>query len=147
MAGSPALRIVRQSKPATPPARRVERAEIPPKGNSLHVPLPSTMTDVEIARELRVSPKTIRRMDEAGKIPAPVTVGARSLRWVRQKIVECLARWPPPDPNPPEPHKTKPGQLEFPWPDDTQNNSDQTHLPNETTHAETSVGRSSRKGT
>jgi predicted DNA-binding transcriptional regulator AlpA len=91
MLGSPALKIVRQSKPATPPARRVERAEIPPKGNSLHVPLPSTMTDAEIARDLRLSPKTIRRMNDAAKIPAPVTVGARSLRWVRQKIVDWLA--------------------------------------------------------
>jgi hypothetical protein len=62
-------------------------------------------------------------------------------------VVECLARWPPPDPNLSEPYKTKPGQLEFPWPDDTQNNSDQTNSPNETTDAETSVGRSSRKGT
>ena len=62
-------------------------------------------------------------------------------------VVECLARWPPPDPNPPEPHETKPGQLEFEWPDGTQNDSDQTHSPNETTDAETSVGRGSQKGT
>ena len=75
MAGSPALRIVRQSKPATPPARRVERGGIPPNGPPSVGPLPFTMTDAEIARDLRVSPKTIRRMDEAGKIPAPVTLG------------------------------------------------------------------------
>ena len=62
-------------------------------------------------------------------------------------VVECLARWPPPDPNRPEPHKTKPGQLEFEWPTDSQNDSDQTNSPNETTDAETSVGRGSRKGT
>ena len=86
--GSSALKIVRQSKPATPPARRVERGGIPPNGTPSVGPLPFTMTDAEIARDLRVSPKTIRRMDEAGKIPAPVTLGARSLRWVRQKIVD-----------------------------------------------------------
>ena len=91
MAGSPALRIVRQSKPATPPPRRVERGGIPPNGTPSVGPLPSTMTDAEIAWDLRVSPKTIHRMDEAGKSPAPVTVGARSLRWVRQKIVDWLA--------------------------------------------------------
>ena len=91
MAGSPALKIVRQSKPATPPVRRVERGGIPPNGTPSVGPLPFTMTDAEIARDLRVSPKTIRRMDEAGKIPAPVTVGARSLRWVRQTIVDWLA--------------------------------------------------------
>jgi hypothetical protein len=62
-------------------------------------------------------------------------------------VIECLARWPPPDPNPPEPHKPKPGQLRFEWPPDTQNDSDQIYSPNETTDAETSVGRSSRKGT
>ena len=49
------------------------------------------MTDAEIAWDLRLSPKTIRRMNDAAKIPAPVTVGARSLRWVRQKIVDWLA--------------------------------------------------------
>jgi predicted DNA-binding transcriptional regulator AlpA len=49
------------------------------------------MTDSDIARELRLSPKTIRRMNDAAKIPAPVTVGARSLRWIRQTIVEWLA--------------------------------------------------------
>ena len=75
MAGSPALKIVRQSKPATPPVRRVERGGIPPNGTPSVGPLPFTMTDAEIARDLRVSPKTIRRMDEAGKIPAPVTLG------------------------------------------------------------------------
>ena len=91
MSGSPALKIVRQLKPATSPPRRVERGEIPPNGTPSVGPLPFTMTDAEIARDLRVSPKTIRRMDEAGKIPAPVTVGARSLRWVRQTIVDWLA--------------------------------------------------------
>jgi predicted DNA-binding transcriptional regulator AlpA len=30
-------------------------------------------------------------MNDAAKIPAPVTVGARSLRWVRQNIIEWLA--------------------------------------------------------
>lgn len=91
MPGSPALTIVRQSKRTTPPARRVEHAGIPPNGKPLDGPLPSTMTDADIARDLRVSPKTIRRMDEAGKIPAPVTVGARSLRWVRQTF-EALGK-------------------------------------------------------
>lgn len=91
MAGSPALKIVRQTKPTTSPPRRVERGGIPSNGTPPAGPLPFTMTDAEIARDLRVSPKTIRRMDEAGKIPAPVIVGARSLRWVRQTIVEWLA--------------------------------------------------------
>jgi hypothetical protein len=61
-------------------------------------------------------------------------------------VVECLARWPP-DPDFVNSHKSKPGRLEFKWPTDIQKDSDQTNLPNETTDAETSVGRSSRKGT
>jgi predicted DNA-binding transcriptional regulator AlpA len=54
-------------------------------------PLPLTMMDADIGRELRVSSKTIRRMDADGKLPRPVMVGARSLRWVRETIVEWLA--------------------------------------------------------
>ena len=61
-------------------------------------------------------------------------------------VVECLARWPP-DPDFVNSHKSKLGQLEFEWPAYSQNDSDPTNLPNETTDAETSVGRSSRKGT
>jgi predicted DNA-binding transcriptional regulator AlpA len=91
MSGSPALKILRHSKPATSPPRRVERGGIPPNGTPSVGPLPFTMTDAEIARDLRLSPKTIRRMNDAAKIPAPVTVGARSLRWVRQTIVDWLA--------------------------------------------------------
>ena len=35
--------------------------------------------------------KVAAKKPGAGKIPAPVTVGARSLRWIRQTIVEWLA--------------------------------------------------------
>jgi len=54
-------------------------------------PLPFTMTDAEIGRELQFCAKSIRRMNDAETIPRPVTVGVRSLRWVRQTIVEWLA--------------------------------------------------------
>ena len=94
MASSPALKIVRHSKApgvVVGGARvaGVQPTRKPPVADG--GPLPFTMTDAEIGRELRVSSKTIRRMDADGKLPRPVMVGARSLRWVRQTIVEWLA--------------------------------------------------------
>lgn len=94
MASSPALKIVRHRKPDHGNGGPVVARKLPGRDRAVVAvdgPLPFTMTDAEIARDLRVSAKTIRRMDEAGKIPAPVTVGARSLRWVRQTIVDWLA--------------------------------------------------------
>ena len=55
------------------------------------VPPPSMMIAAEIGRELRLSAKSIRRMHDAGRLPQPVVVGARSLRWLRTTIVAWLA--------------------------------------------------------
>lgn len=55
-------------------------------------PLPFMMTESELGRELRLSAKSIRRMHEAGKLPRPVLVASRSLRWARGTISEWLAR-------------------------------------------------------
>ena len=95
MSASPALKIVRHSKPS---GDAVNRPRLAGGGQSIAKPVmaaneppPFTMTDAEIARELQVSAKTIDRMNEGGKLPQPVVVGARSLRWVRQTIVEWLA--------------------------------------------------------
>jgi hypothetical protein len=38
-----------------------------------------------------VSAKAIRRMHAAGKLPNPVLIGSRSLRWLRATLVEWLA--------------------------------------------------------
>ena len=68
MAGSPALKIVRHSKPSGDGTNRPRLA-----GGGLsnakpivaaNVPPPFTMTGAEIARELRLSAKTIQRMNE-----------------------------------------------------------------------------------
>ena len=56
-----------------------------------NVPHSFTMTDQEVASELSVSAKTIRRMNAAGSLPCPLLVGSRRLRWVRQRIVEWIA--------------------------------------------------------
>ena len=94
MSGSPALKIVRHSKPT---GDAVNRPRLVGGGRpkdkqpvAANEPPPYTMTDAEIARELRLSAKTIRRMHDGGKLPQPVMVGVRSLRWVRQTIVEWL---------------------------------------------------------
>ncbi len=95
MAGSPALKIVRHTKPSGDVMKGPRLAS---GGQSAakptvaaNEPPPFTMTDAEIARELRLSAKTIGRMNDDRKLPQPVVVGARSLRWVRQTIVEWLA--------------------------------------------------------
>lgn len=95
MAGSPALKIVRHAKPSGDVKngpRLASRGQSSDKPNVVaDGPPPFTMTDADIGRELRLSAKSIRRMDDAAKLPRPVMVGARSLRWVRQTIVEWLA--------------------------------------------------------
>ena len=95
MSGSAALKIVRHSKPSgdVMNGRRLAsgRQSNAKQVVAMNEPPPFTMTDAEIGRELRFSAKSIRRMHEDGKLPQPVVVGARSLRWVRQTIVEWLA--------------------------------------------------------
>lgn len=95
MAASPALKIVRHSKPPGDVKNGPRIAGGAPSAAKPTIaangPLPFTMTDAEIGRELRLSAKSIRRMHDAAKLPRPVMVGARSLRWVRQTIVEWLA--------------------------------------------------------
>jgi predicted DNA-binding transcriptional regulator AlpA len=93
MASSPALKIVRHSKPPGAPKNEPragggQSTAKPPV--AADGPLPFTMTDAEIGRELRLSAKSIRRMHDAAKLPRPVMVGVQSLRWVRQTIVEWL---------------------------------------------------------
>ncbi len=94
MPSSPALTIVRHRKPGGGTDGPAVARKLPGRARAVGAadgPPPVTMTSVEIARELRVSPKTIRRMHETGRLPRPVTVGTRSLRWVRTTIIEWLA--------------------------------------------------------
>lgn len=58
--------------------------------------LPAIMlTAADLARELRTSTKTIRRWDQAGKLPLPVRIGSRMLRWKREEIVRWVAAGAP----------------------------------------------------
>ena len=51
--------------------------------------MPALMTAVDLARELQVSLRTVRRMDLEGHIPQPVHVG-RAVRWRRDELAAWL---------------------------------------------------------
>lgn len=63
---------------------------------TLGEPLPPAllMTVDDLARELRTSAKTIRRMDAAGRLPRAVKIG-RGKRWPRATIVAWIAAGAP----------------------------------------------------
>jgi predicted DNA-binding transcriptional regulator AlpA len=74
--------------------------------NHIALPQPQTQTALpdtpamllsvaDLARELRISVKTIARMDQAGKLPRPIRVGSRAKRWARATIVEWIAAGAP----------------------------------------------------
>lgn len=44
----------------------------------------------DLARELGVSAKTIRRMDAAGKLPRPIRLSRRATRWRRETVSDWL---------------------------------------------------------
>ncbi|WP_166827331.1 helix-turn-helix transcriptional regulator [Thalassoroseus pseudoceratinae] len=52
---------------------------------------PLTLTQEELARELRVDVRSIRRWNNAGKLPRPINLGTRAPRWLRETIVRWLA--------------------------------------------------------
>jgi predicted DNA-binding transcriptional regulator AlpA len=56
---------------------------------------PLVLSAADLARDLRVSVKTIWRLDASGKIPRPIRVG-RLLRWDRGEIVRWIAAGGPP---------------------------------------------------
>lgn len=67
--------------------------ELRSDGESSEAP-PMTLTVTDLARELQVSEKTVRRLDTEGKIPEPNRIG-RQLRWPRQEILDWLAAGTP----------------------------------------------------
>ena len=94
MVNNPAIKIVRRAKPSNKgnnlPANTARQSSAKRIADADR-PLSIAMTDVDVAHELRLSTKSIRRMHLGGKLPEPVVVGARSLRWLRTTIVEWLA--------------------------------------------------------
>lgn len=45
----------------------------------------------DLAREFRISTRTVRRLDLQGKIPRPIRVGRRAVRWRRAEVVDWAA--------------------------------------------------------
>ncbi len=85
---TPALRITRpatESKPTTKPARPEANPDTKPEA-------PPLVLDIhDVARGLKTSAKTVRRMHAEGKLPAPLVIGSRSLRWCRETLVRWVA--------------------------------------------------------
>lgn len=87
MSGRPALKITRQRPTESQPSTSPEQATVQKSGR-LPLPLsPSSLllTAEELAAELRLSERTVRRLDAAAKLPAPVSIGA-TVRWKRSDI-------------------------------------------------------------
>ncbi len=60
------------------------------------VPEPAAMLDVDgLGDLLRCSPRSVRRLADAGRLPPPVKLGAL-VRWRRAEIDEWLAAGCPP---------------------------------------------------
>ena len=63
---------------------RVARAEAPDLSGSLAIDV-RLLSAEDLARELGFSVRTIRRLDESGRLPRPVRIG-RAVRWRRAEV-------------------------------------------------------------
>ena len=50
------------------------------------------LTADEVVELLRVDRRTLRRMVLAGEVPAPITIGARTIRWRRRSLEAWLSK-------------------------------------------------------
>lgn len=71
------------------PLRMVAAADVTAPAACPELP-PLTYTAKELARELRTSVKTIRRLDQSGRLPRGIKIG-HGRRWPRQTIVRWIA--------------------------------------------------------
>jgi excisionase family DNA binding protein len=53
------------------------------------------MSAETLARQLECSVRTIRRLSSSGKLPAPVHIGGRCVRWLSAEILAWLAAGAP----------------------------------------------------
>jgi len=53
-------------------------------------PKPLLVDRAGLARILNVSPRQVSRLNDAGKIPAPISLGAASKRWLVSEIEDWL---------------------------------------------------------
>lgn len=78
---------------------RVNRTSAPP-ADSAEVLAPAAIaplcTDADgVARMLNISPRTVRRLDDGGKLPAALPLG-RAKRWSIAEIEDWIAAGSPP---------------------------------------------------
>lgn len=50
------------------------------------IPAPLLLSPADLARELGLSTRTVRRLDLEGRLPAPVRIG-RAVRWSRDSVI------------------------------------------------------------
>ncbi len=74
---------------------RIDTAPEPKPSANNSEPPTMVLSAPDLARELRVSTKTIDRMDQMGKLPRPIRVGHRAKRWPRDVIVRWIAAGAP----------------------------------------------------
>ena len=93
---TPALTITRRR---TAPQTKVvisKSREMPEPANAINSEPPLTMDVADVARELKVSEKSVLRMHANGKLPQPIIVSSRSLRWCRKTLVRWIISGAPP---------------------------------------------------
>jgi predicted DNA-binding transcriptional regulator AlpA len=49
------------------------------------------LSAADLARELRLSVRTVRRMDSSGALPRPIRLSSGAVRWRRIDIAEWIA--------------------------------------------------------
>ncbi len=57
---------------------------------------PIALTATMVAQMLSVSVATIWRLHSSGRLPRPLTIGARNTRWVKSEIIGWIAAAAPP---------------------------------------------------
>ena len=71
--------------------RAVSAAETDTSKPQADLAAPLVMTAVDIAWALQVSERTVRRLDRQGRLPKPLKIGGRALRWRRDEFRDWLA--------------------------------------------------------
>ena len=67
-------------------AERLDRAVQPPPSDAA----PRLLTKKDVATQLRIDPRTLQRMVDAGEFPAPVPISPGRTRWRQATIDEWI---------------------------------------------------------
>lgn len=93
---TPALTITRQRSAPQTNIVTSKAMDMPEKTKGDTETPPLTLNVADMARELKTSTKTIQRMHLDGRLPAPIVIGSRTLRWSRDALMRWIAAGAPP---------------------------------------------------